>query len=106
MYRYITPQTSEYDNSYKDAKILYEAERDGGFRAADRDMTEVELVAAAAEKKAKQQLEAEGIRPTLTDVNGRETGANPDYEEKLAAKIVDLTDGITDEKKQQLRKEF
>lgn len=104
VYRYITPQTSEYDNSYKDAKILYEAERDGGFRAADRDMTEVELVAAAAEKKAKQQLEAEGIKPTLTDVNGRETGANPDYEEQLAAKIVDLTDGITDEEKAAVKK--
>ena len=104
VYRYITPQTSEYDNSYKDAKILYEAEPGGGFRGADRDMTEVELVAAAAENKAKQQLEAEGIRPTLTDVNGRETGANPDYEEQLAAKIVDLTDGITDEEKAAVKK--
>ena len=104
VYRYITPQTSEYDNSYKDAKILYEAEPGGGFRGADRDMTEVELVAAAAENKAKQQLEAEGIKPTLTDVNGRETGANPDYEEQLAAKIVDLTDGITDEEKAAVKK--
>ena len=104
VYRYITPQTSEYDNSYKDAKILYEAEPGGGFRGADRDMTDVELVAAAAENKAKQQLEEEGIRPTLTDVNGRETGANPDYEEKLAAKIVDLTEGITDEEKAAVKK--
>ncbi len=104
VYRYITPQTAEYNNSYKDAKILYEREEDGGFRSADRDMTDTEMVASAAENKAKQQLEAEGIKPTLTDVNGNETGVNPQYEQKLKEKIIEVTPGITDEEKKAVKK--
>ena len=104
VYRYITPQNSEYDNSYKDAKILYQKEEDGGFRIADRDMTESELVSAAAESKAKQQLEAAGVKPHLYDVNGNKTGVNPDYEEKLRQKVVDLTPGISADEKAAVKK--
>jgi hypothetical protein len=104
VYRYITPQNSEYDNSYKDAKILYQLEDDGGFRIADRDMTESELVSAAAESKAKQQLEAAGVKPDLYDINGKKTGVNPEYEEKLRQKVVDLTPGISDDEKAAVKK--
>jgi hypothetical protein len=104
VYRYITPQNSEYDNSYKDAKILYQLEDDGGFRIADRDMTESELVSAAAESKAKQQLEAAGVKPDLYDINGNKTGVNPEYEEKLRQKVVDLTKGISDDEKAAVKK--
>jgi hypothetical protein len=104
VYRYITPQNSEYDNSYKDAKILYQLEDDGGFRIADRDMTESELVSAAAESKAKQQLEAAGVKPDLYDINGNKTGVNPEYEEKLRQKVVDLTPGISADEKAAVKK--
>jgi hypothetical protein len=104
VYRYITPQNSEYDNSYKDAKILYQQEENGGFRIADRDMTESELVSAAAERKAKQQLEVAGVKPDLYDINGKKTGVNPEYEEKLRQKVVDLTKGISDDEKAAVKK--
>lgn len=104
VYRLITPQTDDYSNSFKDAKILYKKEPGGGFRATDRDMTDTEMVAAAAENKAKQQLEAAGIKPDLYDINNNKTGVNPEYEQELATKIIDLTPGISDDEKAAVKK--
>tara|TARA_R110000772_G_scaffold6152_1_gene21627 strand:+ start:13 stop:1641 length:1629 start_codon:yes stop_codon:yes gene_type:complete len=104
VYRLITPQTDDYSNSYKDAAILYKKEPDGGFRATDRDMTDTEMVTVAAENKAKQQLEAAGIKPDLYDINNNKTGVNPEYEQELATKIIDLTPGISDDEKAAVKK--
>jgi len=109
VYRYITPQTSEYDGSYKDAKILYMDEPDGGFRAADRDMTDVEIVAAAKEKRGIERLENQGINPQIaeTDAAGNPTGGmieNPAYETALAEAILADTDDITDAEKTAVKK--
>ena len=104
VYRLITPQTDDYSNSYKDAAILYKKEPGGGFRATDRDMTDTEMVAVAAENKAKQQLEAAGIKPDLYDINNNKTGVNPEYEQELATKIIDLTPGISNDEKAAVKK--
>ena len=100
IYRYITPNTPEYENSYKDAKLLYEDEPQGGFRGADRDMTDAEIVAAAKEKRAVAKLDADGINQEIAETNaqGNPTGKmieNPAYEPALAQAILDDTDNIT-----------
>ena len=100
IYRYITPNTPEYENSYKDAKLLYEDEPQGGFRGADRDMTDAEIVAAAKEKRAVAKLDADGINQEIAETNdqGVPTGntiENPAYEPALAQAILDDTVDIT-----------
>ena len=104
IYRYITPNTPEYENSYKDAKLLYEDEPQGGFRGADRDMTDAEIVAAAKEKRAVAKLDADGINQEIDETNdqGVPTGntiENPAYEPALAQAILDDTVDITDDER-------
>jgi len=109
VYRYITPQNSDYDNSYKDAKILYQQEEDGGFRIADRDMTDEEIVAAAKEKRAVAKLDADGIKQKIAETNaqGVPTGRtieNPAYEPALAQAILDDTVDITADERRAVKK--
>ena len=111
VYRLITPQTSDYQNSYKDAAILYRQEPGGGFRGADRDMTDEELIAAASEKKSVEQLRTQGIKPQIeeTDAQGNLTGKmieNPAYEPALRQAILDNTPGLTDAEKAAVKKKI
>jgi len=100
VYRLITPQTDDYSNSYKDAAILYKKEPGGGFRATDRDMNDVELIAAAKEKRGIEKLKTQGINQEIAETNaqGNPTGKmieNPAYEPALAQAILDDTVDIT-----------
>ena len=109
VYRLITPQTDDYSNSYKDAAILYKKEPGGGFRATDRDMNDVELIAAAKEKRAVAKLDADGINQEIAETNaqGNPTGKmieNPAYEPALAQAILDDTDNITADEKAAVKK--
>ena len=109
VYRLIAPQTADYQNSYKDAAILYRQEPGGGFRGADRDMTDEELIAAASEKKSVEQLRTQGIKPQIeeTDAQGQLTGKmieNPAYEPTLKQAILDNTPNITNAEKAVVKK--
>jgi phosphohistidine swiveling domain-containing protein len=109
VYRLITPQTSEYQNSYKDAAILYKKEPGGGFRGTDRDMTDIELIAAAKEKRAVAKLDADGIPKEIAETNdqGVATGKmiqNPAYEPALSQAILNDTDNITADEKNAVKK--
>ena len=109
VYRLITPQTDDYQNSYKAASILYKKEPDGGFRATDRDMNDVELIAAAKEKRGIEKLKTQGINQEIAETNaqGNPTGKmieNPAYEPALAQAILDDTDNITADEKAAVKK--
>ena len=100
---------SEYQNSYKDAAILYKKEPGGGFRATDRDMTDIELIAADKEKRAVAKLDADGIPKEIAETNdqGVATGKmikNPAYEPALSQAILNDTDNITADEKKAVKK--
>lgn len=103
MYRLVAP-TSE-QNSYKEAALLYEKEPGGGFRDADREMTDIEKTVLISEQKAVSELKSKNITPTINDPkNPKKQITNPNYEKELKNEIIEQTKGVSQAEKNQIKK--
>jgi hypothetical protein len=91
MYRLVAPAGEE--NSYKEARLLYEAEPGGGFRGADRDMNDAERTVYVSEQKAVSKLNSRNIK--VGDKN---------YETELKKEVVNQTTFVTQAEKDAVKK--
>jgi hypothetical protein len=103
MYRLVAPTNEQ--NSYKEARLLYEAEPGGGFRDADRDLNDIEKTVLISEQKAVSKLKSENITPTIKDPkNPKKQITNPNYEKELKKEIIEQTKNISQAEKDAVKK--